>query len=85
MSPDDIGYFAGGDIDEKEKCAKQNVLIEYGYTLGFLGRQNVVSISVDSELVLPTDLHGIRFIPLSLNDKKSEIQDLTKQLEKFEF
>ncbi|RKJ77778.1 hypothetical protein D7X33_11280 [Butyricicoccus sp. 1XD8-22] len=85
LSPDDIGYLATGNVDEKEKRARQNVLIEYGYTLGFLGRQNVISISVDSSLDLPTDLHGIRFIPLNLKDKKPGILDLIKQMEKWNF
>lgn len=85
LSPDDIGYLAMGNVDEKEKRARQNVLIEYGYTLGFLGRQNVISISVDSSLDLPTDLHGVRFIPLNLKDKKMGIQDLIKQMEKWNF
>ena len=85
LSPDDIGYSATGENTEKERRARQNVLIEYGYTLGLLGRQNVVSISVDSSLDLPTDLHGIRYVSLDLNNKKSGIQDLIKQMEKWNF
>lgn len=85
LSPDDIGYLATDDITEKEKRARQNVLIEYGYTLGFLGRQNVISISVDTSLDLPTDLHGIRYISLDLNNKKQGMQDLIKQIEKWNF
>lgn len=85
LSPDDIGYIATDKSAEKEKRARQNVLIEYGYTLGMLGRQNVVSVSVDSSLDLPTDLQGIRYIPLDLNNKKAGMQDLIKQLEKWNF
>lgn len=85
LSPDDIGYLASGDSSAKEKRARQNVLIEYGYTLGFLGRQNVISISVDSDIDLPTDIHGIRYVALDLNNKKQGIQDLVKQMEKWNF
>lgn len=85
LSPDDIGYTASSDVSEKEKRARQNVLIEYGYTLGLLGRQNVISISIDSSLDLPTDLHGIRYVSLDFNDKKSGMQDLIKQMEKWNF
>ena len=85
LSPDDIGYIATDEFAEKEKRARQNVLIEYGYTLGLLGRQNVVSICSDSSLELPTDLHGIRYIPLDLKNKTNGMQDLIKQMERWNF
>lgn len=85
LSADDIGSLATDDNVKMESRVRQNVLVEYGYTLGFLGRQNVVCISVDKSLALPSDLGGIRYIPLNLKDKKAGIQDLTKQMEKWNF
>lgn len=85
LTPDDVGYLASDGSEKMEHRARQNVLIEYGYTLGVLGRQNVLSIVQDSGLDLPSDLGGIRYVPYDSADKKRTIPDLVKQLEKWNF
>ena len=84
LSADDIGGLAT-DGEQKENRVRQNVLVEYGYTLGFLGRQNVIGVSVDESLSLPSDLGGVRYIPLNLSDKKAGIQELVKQMDRWGF
>ena len=55
MTPDDLG-----GLKNQELCprARQNVIFEYGYFVGKLGRKNVCVI-MDSSVECPTDLSGI--------------------------
>jgi predicted nucleotide-binding protein len=43
--------------------ARQNVVLEFGYFLGKLGRANVCAI-VDKSIELPSDYSGVLFLPL---------------------
>lgn len=65
LSPDDIGClqteYQANPANLKPR-ARQNALIELGYFIGKLGRKNVFAVC-KGELELPSDLHGIIYIP----------------------
>jgi len=60
LSPDDVGHKAGLDSARKAR-ARQNVVLELGYAIGKLGRENVIVLhrgAVD----LPSDIYGLLYI-----------------------
>ena len=61
LTPDDIGYLNEKSQKPKPR-ARENVLLELGYFIGKLGRDNVCCIRKGDPL-LPSDLHGIVDIP----------------------
>jgi len=56
LTPDDVGSKAGGDLRPRPR---QNVLLELGYFIGRLGRQNVCALSTDTSMEIPTDFAGV--------------------------
>ncbi|MED5594543.1 nucleotide-binding protein [Janthinobacterium sp. P210006] len=60
LTPDDLG---GKSIDTLKPRARQNVLLELGYFIGRLGRQNVFSLA-KGDLEIPTDFAGMVWEPL---------------------
>lgn len=69
LSPDDIGY-PKGKKEELKYRARQNVILELGYFIGKIGRENVAALFDEDqkdEFEFPTDIHGILYIPF---DKK---------------
>ena len=63
LTPDDISYAADQEIladsaREKERRARQNVIFEFGYFVGKLGRDRVCCI-FKAGVTLPTDLAGL--------------------------
>lgn len=68
LTPDDIGYpLAEGEKPEAERniCfrARQNVVLEFGYFIGKLGRKNVCCV-YKSGVELPSDLNGLIYKPV---------------------
>lgn len=63
LTPDDEGYKAGNE-SEKEYRARQNVVLEIGMFLSSLGRERV-AILHKGNLELPSDIHGLIYIPFS--------------------
>lgn len=64
LSPDDEGFSKQDGIDFKKNRARQNVVFEYGYFSGKLGRSNVVALYKESNVFeLPSDLQGITYTP----------------------
>jgi hypothetical protein len=62
MTPDDIG--AVKDHPEAPKPrARQNVIMELGYFIGFLGRDRVCAL-YRAGVELPSDYHGVVYVPL---------------------
>lgn len=61
LTPDDLGR-ANGD-DELQSRARQNVILEWGYFMGKLGRDKVCAFK-SGELEIPTDFSGIIWNPL---------------------
>lgn len=63
LTPDDVGFpVAEKDKSEEERTigfrARQNVIFEFGYFVGKLGRKNVCCI-YKSSVELPSDLNGL--------------------------
>lgn len=59
LSPDDTG--AAKDETPKPR-ARQNVILELGYFIGALGRENVCALHKGG-VELPSDLHGVIWVP----------------------
>jgi predicted nucleotide-binding protein len=57
LTPDDVGTLAA-DPRNLQSRARQNVVFEHGWLVGYLGPSRVCAI-VKSNLELPSDLHGI--------------------------
>ena len=64
---------------------RENVLFEYGYVVGAMGRDKVVSISSDKAVELPSDVIGVRYIPLSLEQPNAGISEFISQLKRWGF
>lgn len=60
LTPDDVG---GKTPDALRPRARQNVLIELGYFIAHLGRNNVCTLA-KGELEIPTDFAGVVWEPL---------------------
>ena len=61
LSPDDVGAQAGAKRKLRRR-ARQNVVLELGYFIGRLGRHRVCPI-VRGDVELPSDMHGLVYIP----------------------
>ena len=60
LTPDDIGALK----DEQEKSqprARQNVILELGYFIGKLGRENVCVLYKEG-VEVPSDVHGVGYV-----------------------
>lgn len=68
MTADDYGGLKGSDSSPR---ARQNVVFEYGYFVGRLGRKNVCVI-MDSGIDCPTDLSGV--VRINSSDWKSDLR-----------
>lgn len=57
-----------------EKRARQNVVLEFGYFIGLLSRDRVCCL-YKGDVELPSDMHGIVYIPFkeSINEVKDKI------------
>jgi predicted nucleotide-binding protein len=59
LTPDDVGGPIGG---AQQPRARQNVILELGYFIGKLGRQNVCAIKL-GDLEIPSDIIGVVWTP----------------------
>ena len=60
LTPDDLGR---GKLEEEDKPrARQNVILELGYFLGFLGRERVTAIR-KGQVEIPSDYMGVVYTP----------------------
>ena len=57
FTPDDTGK-ANKQTDYKSR-ARQNVVFEAGYFMGYLGRDKIIPVVTDSTIELPSDLQGV--------------------------
>ena len=62
LTPDDEGGLRDGKGDFKPR-ARQNVIIEFGYFVGKLGRERVCAL-VKGDVERPSDYDGVLYIPL---------------------
>jgi predicted nucleotide-binding protein len=60
LTPDDVGGSKGG---VQQPRARQNVILELGYFIGKLGRQNVCAIKLGDDLEMPSDIIGVVWTP----------------------
>jgi len=65
LTPDDIGY-STEEESKKEKRARQNVIWEFGYFVGKLGRNKVCCL-YKKEVYLPTDVSGMLYKEIKKN------------------
>jgi predicted nucleotide-binding protein len=61
LTADDIGGPTASDLQPR---ARQNVILELGYFVGKLGRPRVTAIYQEG-VEIPTDYHGVEYLPLS--------------------
>ena len=66
LTPDDVGALKGQQ-DDLSPRARQNVVFEFGYFIGKLGRKRVCALVKDS-IEMPSDSDGILYVPLDHND-----------------
>ena len=72
LTPDDMGY-PNGEPGQAKSRARQNVILELGYFMGRLSRNRVCALYKGS-LELPSDIHGILYVPMDEADGwKSEL------------
>lgn len=74
FTPDDLGGLAG---DGPRPRTRQNVIFEFGYFIGKLGRENVRAL-VKGELEVPSDYSGVLYVPL--DDSESWKLGLIREL-----
>ena len=63
LTKDDVGGKADDDAAGMKPRARQNVVFEFGYFIGQLGRERVCPL-VEEGLEQPSDAHGVVYIPL---------------------
>lgn len=66
LTADDIATAKANPVD-KEFRARQNVILELGFFVGRLGRRKTFAL-VESGVTLPSDIHGLIYIPLERED-----------------
>ncbi len=77
-TPDDMGK-ANEEPDYKSR-ARQNVIFESGFFMGYLGRNKVAHVVSDSSMEIPGDLRGVVYV-----DKSNWQFDLIKELKAMGF
>ena len=62
LTPDDVGAFQE-DAGNLKPRARQNVIFEFGYFIGRLGRNHVCALT-KGDVEIPSDYDGVIYIPL---------------------
>lgn len=62
LTPDDTGGLEGEEQSRKPR-ARQNVIFEFGYFMGKLGRQRVCAL-IKENVETPSDYDGVLYIPI---------------------
>lgn len=62
LTPDDVGSQKDAKPEELKPRARQNVIFEFGYLMGKLGRNRICCLYTGS-VEQPTDLEGIVYVP----------------------
>jgi predicted nucleotide-binding protein len=79
-TPDDEGHRAGHE-DEKAFRARQNVVMELGMMLTFLGRKKVaILMKQQDNMERPSDIQGLLYIPFKDNLQKDAGPLLAKEM-----
>lgn len=77
LTADDKGGSKDASIEKQKLRARQNVILELGFFLGKLGRENVCALYED-EVEIPSDYSGVLFI--SLDNQEAWKIKLAKEL-----
>jgi predicted nucleotide-binding protein len=78
LTADDVGR-SNRTLDEPRPRARQNVILELGFFMGYLGRAHVAAL-YEQGVELPSDYHGVLYIPLTGGE--SWMLRLAKELKK---
>ena len=62
LTPDDVGSLKGEESNLKAR-ARQNVIFEFGFFIGRLGRRRVCALT-KGDMEIPSDYKGVVYIPL---------------------
>lgn len=81
LTPDDVGALKGDESNLKPR-ARQNVIFEFGYFIGKLGRKRVCAL-VKGDVEKPSDYDGVLYIPL--DDSGGWKTGLIRELKHAEF
>lgn len=77
LSPEDKGCEANNFPESAKFRARQNVILELGYFIGKLGRNNVlVLVKEENDFELPSDILGILFTPFKNGWEKEMVREL---------
>jgi len=69
LSADDVAYSKDSSVEDAKLRARQNVIFELGYFIGFLGRERVVALYQQADnFEIPSDYQGVLFIPYDRHD-----------------
>ncbi|MEO5356692.1 MAG: nucleotide-binding protein [Nitrospirae bacterium YQR-1] len=66
LTPDDV-IPQGLDSTEKKWRARQNVIMELGWFMGVLGRENVVILYKEGDIEIPSDISGVLYLPFTVS------------------
>lgn len=79
LTPDDEGRerATSGEVATR---ARQNVVWEFGYFTGALGRGRVVALLTDTELERPSDVQGVIYVPVRAVEDPGWRVDLAKEM-----
>lgn len=69
LTPDDVGGLANSRLDLKNR-ARQNVILEFGYFMGLLGRDRVCCL-YKGDIELPSDMLGV--VHVQFNQSLKEV------------
>ena len=81
LTPDDVGSLKGEESNLKTR-ARQNVIFEFGYFIGKLGRNRVCALT-KGDVEIPSDYDGVVYVPL--DDHGAWKMSLVKELKAAEF
>ena len=62
LTPDDVGYVKGTEKQEEFR-SRQNVVLELGYFIGKIGRENICVLLKDNTTI-PSDFNGVLYIEM---------------------
>ena len=81
LTPDDVGSLKGENNHLKPR-ARQNVIFEFGFFIGRLGRHRVCALT-KGDVEIPSDYDGVVYVPL--DDHGAWKMKLVKELKAAEF
>ena len=70
LTPDDMGYKQGGDPENAEPRARQNVVMEMGMLIAAFGRDRIAILKKGHKEV-PSDASGIIYLPFNVHVKEA--------------